>query len=292
MKTDTVIGTINGTKRVTCPTRNTSSMSGTTANTPKCKQFRSSPDAERGGAAPQPGGFIATSSITFGRISRSTPRNVASSEAVAAATSRREPRRRTRAVARPSRPGRIVANTSAGSTRRSSALQRLQTFPGLDIERRAVGGIGLGLLVDRGLDRLDRPVPRQRLIDGAAGLGIDPRLQFPALAARRQFGDQREQIVAIVLVRAGQKGQPAIVLDDAVVVLGKPQLAERIVQRAARGDQKHRHVQTAASFRRFVLGHVVLNPSATGYRSPSPAPGDAPGQSSRLSPQRLSRMSR
>src|SRR5918998_585337 len=62
-------------------------------------------------AAAQIGGFIATSSITLGRISRRTPRNVASSEAVAQATRRREPRRRTRAVARPSSPGRIVANT-------------------------------------------------------------------------------------------------------------------------------------------------------------------------------------
>src|SRR5271157_6021710 len=64
-----------------------------------------------------PGGFIATSSMTLGRISRMTPRKVDSSAAVAAAITRREPRRNTRAVARPSRPGRIVANASAGSIR-------------------------------------------------------------------------------------------------------------------------------------------------------------------------------
>jgi hypothetical protein len=69
--------------------------------------------------AGQLGGFIVTSSITLGRISRSTPRGVASLEAVAAAISRREPRRRMRAETRPSRPGRIVANASAGSTRRN-----------------------------------------------------------------------------------------------------------------------------------------------------------------------------
>ena len=42
-------------------------------------------------SADQLGGFIATSSITLGRISRSTPRNFASSEAIAAASRRREP---------------------------------------------------------------------------------------------------------------------------------------------------------------------------------------------------------
>ncbi len=61
-------------------------------------------------------------------------------------------------------------------------------------------------------------------------------------------------------MRAGQKGQPAVVFDDAVVVLGKPEFAERIVERAARGDEKHRHVQMAAGLRCFVLGHLVLNP--------------------------------
>jgi uracil-DNA glycosylase len=68
----------------------------------------------------QPGGFIATSSMTLGKTSRITPRSAASSAATAAATRRRDPRRSTRAVARPSRPGRIVANASAGSTRFSA----------------------------------------------------------------------------------------------------------------------------------------------------------------------------
>src|SRR4051794_1293862 len=61
-------------------------------------------------------------------------------------------------------------------------------------------------------------------------------------------------------MRASQKGQPAVVFDDAIVVLGKPKLAERIVERAARGDEKHRHMQTAAGLRCFALGHLILNP--------------------------------
>ena len=94
-------------------------------------------------------------------------------------------------------------------------------------------GLGLWLFLDRRVDRLDRPVPGQRLIDRAAGFGIDPRLQFPALAARGQFADQRVEIVAIIVMRAGQEGQPSVMLDDPVVVLGKAKLFERVVESAA-----------------------------------------------------------
>ncbi len=48
---------------------------------------------------------------------------------------------------------------------------------------------------------------------------------------------KREQIVAIDFMRAGEKCEPAVMLDDAVVVLGKAELVQRIVERAARGDQ-------------------------------------------------------
>ena len=54
-------------------------------------------------------------------------------------------------------------------------------------------------------------------------------------------------------MRAGQKRQPAVVLDDPVVVLGKAEFAQRVVERPARGNQKHRHVQPAAGFWRFLL---------------------------------------
>ena len=62
----------------------------------------------------QLGGFIATSSITLGRISRITPRSVASSEAVATAKRRREPRRKMRAVAMRSRMNGPPVNTENG----------------------------------------------------------------------------------------------------------------------------------------------------------------------------------
>src|SRR4051812_34510010 len=92
-------------------------------------------------------------------------------------------------------------------------------------------------------------------------------------------------------MRAGQKGQPAVVFDDAIVVLGKPELAERIVERAARGDKKHRHMQTAAGLRCFALGHLILSPPQQ-----DSAHADlgtlSLGQPSRLSPWRLIRTSR
>ena len=80
-------------------------------------------------------------------------------------------------------------------------------------------------------------------------------------------------------------------LDDAVVVLGKAELAERVVERAARGDEKHRDVQPAAGLRRFLsFGHrfssTARESSAAGRRKP-----DA-DQPMRLSPCRLMRTSR
>jgi hypothetical protein len=68
---------------------------------------------------------------------------------------------------------------------------------------------------------------RERLVNGAAGFGIDARLQLPALAALQQLGDQRGHIVAIFLVRAGE-GEAAVMLHDPVVILGKPSSASAL----------------------------------------------------------------
>src|SRR6266446_2498473 len=168
--------------------------------------------------------------MTLGRISRSTRRNVASSDAVAAASNRRAPRRSTRAMA------------------------------------------------------------RQRLIDRAARLGVDTRLQLPAFAAGRQLGDQGKQIVAILFVGTGQKGQPAIMFDDAVVILGEAELAQRVVERPARGDEEHRDVQPAGSFWCFLLGHRFSS-SPSNIRSEAWC-ATGMSQPSRLSPCRLIRTSR
>src|SRR5690242_19678436 len=123
--------------------------------------------------------------------------------------------------------------------------------------RRGFGRLRLRLLLDRRLDRLDRPVSRQRLVYSAAGLGIDARLQFPGLAAGAELAYQGEQVVAILLMRAGQKRQPAVMLDYPIVVLGEAELFERIVERPARGDEKDGHMEPPPRFRRFVLGHPI-----------------------------------
>src|SRR3984893_9521846 len=197
--------------------------------------------------AAYPGGFIATSSMTLGRISRMTTRKVASCAAGAAAktTSGGPP-----SAARPDRRKLIGRLDSL-----QDALQSRQPFGGLDVVEGALGGFRLRLVLDRGIDRFDRPISRERLVDGAAGLRIDARLQFPAFAARRQFGDQREHVVAILLMRAGQESETAVMLDDPVVILGKTELGERIVKRAARSDEQRRHMQAAAALRRFLLRH-------------------------------------
>ena len=93
-------------------------------------------------------------------------------------------------------------------------------------------GLRLLLLLDRGIDRFNRPIARERLVNGTAGFGIDARLQLPALAARRKLGDQREHIVAILLVRAGEEGEAAVMLHDPVVILRKTELGQRVIERA------------------------------------------------------------
>src|SRR5205814_8707393 len=129
----------------------------------------------------------------------------------------------------------------------------LQTFAALDSVRRRFAGLGLGFLLDRRVDRLDRPVPRQGLVDRAPAFGVDPRLQFPTLAAGGQFADQREQVVAVVVMRAGQKGQAPVMLDHSVVILRKTELFEGVVERAARGNEQHRHMQPPSRIYRFLL---------------------------------------
>src|SRR5260370_37111796 len=65
-------------------------------------------------------------------------------------------------------------------------------------------------------------------------------------------------------MRAGQKGEAAVMLDDAVVVLGKAEFFERVVEGAARGHQQHRHVQPASGLcglcRFLLVGHEVSSP--------------------------------
>ncbi len=193
-------------------------------------------------------------------------------------------------MARPSRPGRIVAKTSAGSTRRNSRFSACNPSPVSTSSAGDRGRLGLDFLVDGGIDRFDRSVPRQRLINRAARLGVDARLQLPAFAARRQLGDQGKQIVAIVFVGAGQKGQPAVMLDDAVVIFGEAELAQRVVERPARGDEKHRDVQSAGGFWRFrSRPSLLLEPIEYKHQG---VVRNRHHQPTRLSPSRLMRTSR
>jgi hypothetical protein len=74
-------------------------------------------------------------------------------------------------------------------------------------------------------------------------------------AARRQFADQREHVVAILFMGAGQEGETAIVLDDAVVILGKAELRQRVVERATRRDEECRDMQASTALRRILLRH-------------------------------------
>jgi hypothetical protein len=59
---------------------------------------------------------------------------------------------------------------------------------------------------------------------------------------------------------ASQKSETAVMLDDTIVVLGKTQFGERIVERAAGGDQEHRHVQPPSALRRILFCHCSLPP--------------------------------
>src|SRR5215469_14005743 len=56
-------------------------------------------------------------------------------------------------------------------------------------------------------------------------------------------------------MRAGQKGEPAIMLDDPVIVFGKAKLGERVVERSARGDEQCRHMQATPGFLRIPVRH-------------------------------------
>src|SRR5438105_846455 len=98
-------------------------------------------------------------------------------------------------------------------------------------------------------------IARKGLVNRASRLGVDARLQLPAFAARRQFADQREHVVAILFMRAGQESETAIVLDDAVVILGKTELRQRVVERATRRDEERRDMQPSTALRRILLGH-------------------------------------
>ena len=77
--------------------------------------------------------------------------------------------------------------------------------------------------------------------------GVDAELQLPGLAAGGELGDQRVEIVAVGIVAAGDEGEPALVLDDAVVVLGEAQFVERVGQRALGRDQQRADVQLGVS---------------------------------------------
>ena len=59
-------------------------------------------------------------------------------------------------------------------------------------------------------------------------------------------------------------------LDDAVVVFGEAQLVERVVESAARSDEKHRHMQPASSvWRFFFVGQGVLLAASAEAAGPS-----------------------
>jgi hypothetical protein len=81
---------------------------------------------------------------------------------------------------------------------------------------------------------------------------------------------------------AGQKRQAAVMLDDAVVVLGEAKLAEGIVKCTARGNEKHGHVQSTAGLWRFLFFGQSLLLDPGGYigrrlarRKPGAASTDA-----------------
>ena len=61
--------------------------------------------------------------------------------------------------------------------------------------------------------------------------------------------------------------------DDTVVVLGKAEFAQRVVERPSRGDEKHGDVQPAAGIWRFLLGHPVSSTQSNTGTPPSEATG-------------------
>ena len=50
-------------------------------------------------------------------------------------------------------------------------------------------------------------------------------------------------------------------LDDPVVILGKAELGQRVVERAARSDEQRRYMQAAAALRRILLRHPISSAS-------------------------------
>jgi hypothetical protein len=56
-------------------------------------------------------------------------------------------------------------------------------------------------------------------------------------------------------MRAGQKSETAIVLDDAVVILGKAEFRQRVVERPARCDEERRNMQASTALRRILFRH-------------------------------------
>ena len=45
------------------------------------------------------------------------------------------------------------------------------------------------------------------------------------------------------------------VLDDPVIIIGKAELRESVIERAARSDEKRRHMQAATALYRILLRH-------------------------------------
>src|SRR5208282_1353568 len=106
-----------------------------------------------------------------------------------------------------------------------------------------IPGRRYGLRRQRGIDGLDRLVARKALKDGTAFAAVDAKLQLPGLAAGGQLGDQRKQIVAIRIVAASDEGEPSLMLDHAIVVLGKAQLVQSVDQGALGCDQERADMQ-------------------------------------------------
>src|SRR5215472_9936290 len=136
-----------------------------------------------------------------------------------------------------------------------NAFQGLQPFGGLDVVQRYIGGVWFRLLLDRGVNRLDRAISRKGLIHSTSGFGVDAGLQFPAFAARRQLANEREHVIAILFMGAGQESEASVMLDDPVVVLGEAQFGQRVVERAARRNEERRDMQTTAALRRVLFRH-------------------------------------
>src|SRR5690348_4382138 len=86
-------------------------------------------------------------------------------------------------------------------------------------------------------------------------------------------------------MRAGEKSEPPVMLNDAVVILEKAHLIEGHVKRAARRHQQHRNMQPSGAFRHLAFsvffGHRPSLPSALSRF-----------QTTWLSPSRLMRTSR